>query len=135
MVNHNDDGIYQQPIGDGSRDSEDARVNGSNDMQMLISIARNLEKGQERLLKGQNDIKKRLGNLEKGLKDLLKGQDDLRTKVKLLNEKLTTLCIQIEGFNGKIEGQDSKIYGQNSNMSATHTKVEAQDVEIESARI
>ena len=121
MVNHNDDGINQQPNGDGSHVSEDARVNGSNDMQMLISIARNLEKGQD-------DIKKGLINLEKG-------QDDLRTKVKLLNDKLTILCIQIEGFNGKIEGQDSKIYGQNSNMSAGHTKVKAQDEKIENARI
>ena len=135
MTDHNDNGINQQPRGDGSRDSEEARMNGSGEMQTLIGIARNLEKGQA-------SVEKRLESLEKGQENLEKGQAELRADVTLLNDSVTAYGIQIEGFNskiegfnGKIEGQDSKIAGQDSKISAAHTKVEAQDVKIENARI
>ena len=149
MTDHNDNGINQQHSGDGSRDSEDARMNGSGEMQTLIGIARNLEKGQasvekrlENLEKGQENIQSDQKVIKTDISNLKKGQAELRTDVTLLNDSVTAYGIQIEGFNskiegfnGKIEGQDSKIAGQDSKISVAHTKVEAQDVKIENARI
>ena len=149
MTDHDDNGINQQHSGDGSRDSEEARMNGSGEMQMLIGIARNLEKGQENIQSDQKVIKTDISNLKKGQENLERGQEslknevenlkmgqvNLRTDVTVLGSKVDAFGTHLNGFNDKIAGQDSKIEGQDSKISAAHTKVEAQDVKIENARI
>ena len=107
MTDHNDNGINQQPRGDGSRDSEEARMNGSGEMQTLIGIARNLEKGQASVEKRTN-------------KALRKGKTELRTDVTLLNDKcdcsmvskLKDSIVRLKDSMERLKGKTQKFMGK-----------------------